>query len=192
MEQLVPADGGLATPTETPRKMPPHIFWLELSYLIGLAVILVVYEHVDGVRDVLPSMFGPLPIGVVWFGAAGAVLVGLQGVFFHSDRWNPSYNYWHYARPVLGVFSGGVGCLLFLVLIQAGNKQATTPNAVTFDAVAFVLGYADDAVRSLIAGVTDLILQPARRSSRGPAHNPEQDSSGSAQALNDRPPGARR
>jgi len=32
----------------------------------------------------LPNSFGPVPVGVPWFGALGAVLISLTGVFEHG------------------------------------------------------------------------------------------------------------
>jgi hypothetical protein len=52
-----------------------------------------------------------------------------------------AYDYWHYSRPVIGAVVGGIGCMLFYVSILAGAKSGVTPSrAITFDAVAFLLG----------------------------------------------------
>lgn len=48
----------------------------------------------------------------------------------------------------MGAAAGGVGALLFYVAILAGNKQPPKPDPVTFEAVAFVFGFADDAFRA--------------------------------------------
>ena len=93
--------------------MPAHVFILEMVYLIGLIVLLIVYHTDDAFRDALPPL-GPLPIQIAWFGATGAVLAG------------------------------------------------------TFDAVAFILGYADDAFRSLIAKLTQLLFAPGKAEPTGP------------------------
>jgi hypothetical protein len=60
------------------------------------------------------------------------------------------------SRPFVGVVVGEIGSLLFYVSIVIGTKNAVVPNALTFDAVAFVLGFADDAFRDLIKKVTNI------------------------------------
>jgi len=34
-----------------------------------------------------------VPVGVPWFGAVGAVLISLTGVFAHEHDWDPNYPY---------------------------------------------------------------------------------------------------
>jgi hypothetical protein len=144
--------------------MPAHVFILEMVYLIGLIVLLIVYKTDDAFRDALPPL-GPLPIQIAWFGATGAVLAGIGDIYFHNQNWNHSYDYWHYSRPLVGAV---VGCLLFYVSITLGSTKGVTPNTVTFDAVAFILGYADDAFRSLTAKLTQLLFAPGKAEPTGP------------------------
>jgi H+/Cl- antiporter ClcA len=101
-----------------------------------------------------------LPVQIVWFGATGGVLAGLGGVFYNNANWDHKYDYWHYSRPLVGGVVGGIGCLLFYVSIVVGNTQSVTPNVVTFDAVAFILGFADRAFRELIDKITQLLFGP--------------------------------
>lgn len=139
--------------------MPPLIFILEMTYLVLLIALLVVYKTDHAFRTALPP-FGPLPVQIVWFGATGGVIAGLGGVFFHNADWNRAYDYWHYSRPFVGGVVGGIGCLLFYVSILIGNTKSVTPNVVTFDAVAFILGFADEAFRGLITKLTQLLFGP--------------------------------
>ena len=145
--------------TPPPVKMPPLIFILEMTYLVLLIVLLVVYKTDHAFRAALPP-FGPLPVQIAWFGAMGGVLAGLGGVFFHNSDWKAEYNYWHYSRPLVGGVVGGIGCLLFYVSILVGSTKGVTPNVVTFDAVAFILGFADEAFRGLITKLTQLLFGP--------------------------------
>lgn len=146
-------------PTPTREQMPTRIFVIEMAYLVLLLGLLVVYKTDDAFRDALPA-FGKIPVGVAWFGAVGGVLAGLGGVFFHNADWNPAYDYWHYSRPFIGALVGGIGCMLFYVSILAGAKSGVTPRAITFDAVAFLLGFADEAFREQITKLTKLLFGP--------------------------------
>jgi hypothetical protein len=137
--------------------MPRSIFVVEMSYLVLLIALFFAYVVSDGLRDALPSL-GPIPIQVAWFGAIGGVLAGLGGVYYHNQEWDPAYDFWHYSRPFVGAVVGGIGSLLFYVSISVGTKNAIEPNALTFDAVAFILGFADDAFRDLIKKVTTLLF----------------------------------
>jgi hypothetical protein len=139
--------------------MPRRIFWIEAAYLVLLVGFLIVYKTDDALRDGLSS-FGAIPVQVVWFGATGGVLAGLGGVFFHNADWNDAYDYWHYSRPLVGGVVGGIGCLLFYVTILVGTKSGVTPRVETFDAVAFLLGFADEAFREQITRLTKLLFGP--------------------------------
>jgi len=138
--------------------MPQRFFWVEMVYLTLLIGLFAAYESSDGLRDALPQALGPVPVGVVWFGATGAVLAGIGGIYYHNRTWNPAYDYWHYSRPLVGAVIGGIGALLYFVSVSIGTKTAVEPNALTFDAVAFVLGFADDAFRELIRKLTTLLF----------------------------------
>jgi hypothetical protein len=87
-------DAGLGAPAE-PVPMPAHVFIHEMVYLIGLIVLLIVYQTDDAFRDAL-SPLGPLPVQIAWFGATGAVLAGIGGIYFHNQNWNHSYDHWYY------------------------------------------------------------------------------------------------
>ena len=47
-----------------------------------------------------------IPLSVIWFGMLGAVLCSLQGIIQHGDDFDPSFNYWHVARPLVGAIVG--------------------------------------------------------------------------------------
>jgi hypothetical protein len=58
-----------------------RLFVIESAYLLTLAAIFIAY-HVSGAfRAALPASFGGLPISVPWFGAVGATLISLTGIF---------------------------------------------------------------------------------------------------------------
>lgn len=139
--------------------MPRSIFVLETVYLVLLIALLVVYKTDHAFRVAVPPL-GPLPVQVVWFGATGGVLAGLGGVYFHNTNWNPAYNYWHISRPLVSGVVGGIGSLLFYVSVSLGTTKAVVPDVVTFDAVAFLLGFADESFRTLITKLTRLLFGP--------------------------------
>jgi hypothetical protein len=56
----------------------------------------------------VPAAFGPVAVGVPWFGALGAVLISLTGVFEHEHDWDPGYWPWHVSRPLIGIGLGVV------------------------------------------------------------------------------------
>jgi hypothetical protein len=141
--------------------MPGRVFGAAMFYLVALIALFIAYEAGDGLRDLLPEQLGPLPIGVVWFGSVGAVLSGLGGIYYHNQKWDPAYTYWHYSRPFVGAVVGGVGALLYYVSVSLGTEGNVEPDPLTFDAVAFILGFADSAFRQLITNVTSLLFRQA-------------------------------
>jgi hypothetical protein len=142
-----------------PSVMPFRFFAFEVAYLVLLIALLVVYKTDHAFRAALPP-FGPLPVQVVWFGAAGGVLAALGGVYFHNADWRPAYKYWYYSRPLVSGVVGGIGCLLFYVSLTLGTTKGVTPNVITFDTVGFLLGFADKSFRVLISRLTRLLFAP--------------------------------
>jgi H+/Cl- antiporter ClcA len=139
--------------------MPARIFIIEMTYLVGLVGLLILYRSDHALRQELGT-FGALPVQIAWFGAAGGVLAGLRGIYYHNESWKHSYDYWHYSRPFVGGILGGIGCLLFYVTLTIGSTKGITPNAATFDAVAFILAYADKTFEAPITKVTQLLFGP--------------------------------
>jgi hypothetical protein len=133
------------------------LFWLQLFYLILLIVVYVAYQHRGDLRGWVPS-FGELPVGVPWFGAVGAVLIGLTGIFIHSRQWDPRYNYWHVARPLVGAVVGSVACLILIVLVDAANTRQTSTNPVFYYVAAFLVGYREATFRTLITRATRAVF----------------------------------
>jgi hypothetical protein len=144
--------------------MPPIIFWLALGYLVILLAVFTAYISTPGFRAHIPTSLGPIPTGVVWFGATGAEMASLYGIFVHNRDWNASYNYWHYCRPFFGAVTGSVGALVYLVLLHLGSTSSVKVDPLTFDVVAFVLGFADKSFMQLLQNVTAVIVKPGNQS----------------------------
>lgn len=91
-------------------------FILALLYLTVILAIGLIFFVKRDLLFFVPDAFGPVPLGVPWFGALGAVLISLTGVFEHEHDWDLSYWPWHVARPLIGVALGVVSVLI----MQAG------------------------------------------------------------------------
>jgi hypothetical protein len=91
-------------------------FGLALLYLAVILAIGLIFFVKRNLLFFVPDAFGPVPLGVPWFGALGAVLISLTGVFEHEHDWDASYWPWHVARPLIGVALGVVSVLI----LQAG------------------------------------------------------------------------
>jgi hypothetical protein len=105
-------------------------FYLALGYLTILLIVGVLYflKHLF----FLPctNMFGTVPVGVPWFGALGAVLISLSGIFDHENDWDTSYWPWHVARPLVGAALGVVSVLIMqagILSVGATPIAAPTP-----------------------------------------------------------------
>ncbi len=143
--------------------MPAHIFFVALIYVVLLIAIFIAYSSSRSFRLALPATIGQLPLGVVWFGAVGAEVASLYGIFLHNQEWDPSYNYWHYARPLFGTITGSIGALIYLVLLDLGSTKSISVNHTTFYAVAFILGFADKSFMQLLQNLTEVIIKPGNR-----------------------------
>lgn len=142
--------------------IPVTVFCCAILYLLVLVAVFAIYACRPSLQQKLPSNLGPLPMGVVWFGATGAVIASLRGIFAYNKHWDPSYNYWHYSRPLFGMVTGSVGALLYWVSLRLGNSGPIKVDHATFYAVAFVLGFADKSFTELLKSVTDIIIKPGQ------------------------------
>jgi hypothetical protein len=149
---------------------PPFFFFLAILYLVVLLFLAVLFEQDSfGVKEDLGEVIGNvLPIGVPWFGALGAVLISLQGVFEHNQRWDHKWNFWHLARPVFGAVLGIVAYFIFILILRAAGTAptwlgtATSPpvtDLVVYYVLAFLVGYREANFAELIRRATDLIFK---------------------------------
>jgi Abnormal spindle-like microcephaly-assoc'd, ASPM-SPD-2-Hydin len=115
----------------TARRGPAFFFGLALVYLAALLLLAVGREagfwFLDDLND---PIAGVLPLGVPWFGALGAVTLSLYGVFDHNDHWDPKWNYWHVARPLVGIVLAIVAYFIFITFIGSTGLTPRT-SAVT-------------------------------------------------------------
>jgi hypothetical protein len=142
-----------------------------MAYLACLGVFVILYRvHTVDPRS---DFFGPVPFLVPWFGAVGAVMLSLAGLFFHRNDWDSKYSYWHWSRP----FVGGVVATVGILMLQSGilavggtlpsHASTNTPKNLLYYVFAFVIGYREDVFRALLQRVADVLLQP------GPAAGPQ-------------------
>lgn len=123
---------GKTTATVSQSRMPKYMFPLVMGYLLILILVAILYKVEPGhIFRWLPSEMGPVPISVPLFGAIGAVIISLQGLFLHGQAWLPSYNLWHIARPFVGAVLGFVAVLFLVLLIDAAQASGTTTSSTT-------------------------------------------------------------
>lgn len=144
--------------SRTPWTKPWPIFVLELIYLLGLLTGIVLYQKTAHFHGLIPDPVGVIPLALPWWGALGAVTVGLYGVFFHTRDWNDSFNYWHLARPFTGAVLGIISYLIFVVVTNASGARPNTSGALVYDLVAFLVGYNEQNFHDLIKRATDALF----------------------------------
>ena len=140
-------------------------FILALVYLIIILAAGLVFFFKRNLLLFLPesNMFGSVPVGVPWFGALGAVLISLTGVFEHENDWDANYWPWHVARPLIGVAVGVVSVLILQAGVLAVGSTPTNPNVpknLLYYLVAFLVGYREETFRELIKRLVDIIRAP--------------------------------
>ena len=157
--------------------VPGYLFPLSLAYLLALNLVALLYARhyppveiagvtIPALRDVLPPSVAGVPVSIPWFGALGAVLIGLYGIFDHSHRdWQRALNAWHLARPFTGAVLGTVGYILFASVLRAAGIVPVDQGGVgklIYFGVAFVVGFREETFRQLIKRVADLIVGPGQ------------------------------
>jgi len=139
------------------------IFFVQIVYLAGLGIAAGLYFSGTGIdRETL----GTVPIAAPWWGALGAVLLSLTGVFEHRCDWLPSYVFWHLARPIFGAAFAAFSVIVFQAGVLAVGKDLTPAKGATntqnlfYYALAFIVGYREETARTLIKRVGDVIIGP--------------------------------
>jgi hypothetical protein len=137
-------------------------FMVALAYLSLILALGLLFFLKRQVLFFLPNSFGPVPVGVPWFGALGSVLISLTGVFEHEHDWDEGYWPWHIARPLIGVGLGVVSVLIMQagVLAVGSAPQSDGPKNLLYYLVAFLVGYREQTFRELIKRLVDVILSP--------------------------------
>jgi hypothetical protein len=146
-----------------------------LVWLAVLVALFFLYERDAAFANFVAFKLGRLPFEAIWFGAVGGFLISSQGIFEHNRKWLRSYDYWHYARPILGAISGTLGCLVFIVLTEAATKKTAEPNPVFYDVIALAIGYREESFRTLIAKLFDTVILPGKDESKKPEPGGEAD-----------------
>jgi hypothetical protein len=176
---LISAGRPSAKPYITTLK-PSFFFWLGISYLLLLLVIAAFYIEIMPAHAPPIFLGDVLPIAVPWFGAVGAVLVSLEGIFAYGQRdWDPKFNYWHIGRPLFGAVLGIIAFFTYVLIVissgsvpaflDGGAARSAPKDYIIYYIVAFLVGYREETFRELIRRVTDLILKPGSASSDAPA-----------------------
>ena len=118
-------------------------FKMALAYLLALLILGVLYALT--VLSFMPDTFVSVPVAVPWFGAVGAVLISLTGVFEHEHDWDDNYWPWHVARPFIGASLGVVSVLIFkagiLAVGSTPSPSPSIPNNLLYYVMAFLVGY---------------------------------------------------
>lgn len=147
------------------------VFWVSMLYLVGLGFLGVAYVA-DWIHP--RHHIGALPTPIFWYGALGAVVLSLTGVFDHAKNWDNSYVLWHIARPFVGAAVALVAVLIFISgILAVGLDPATAKDKTTHDifywVLAFIVGYREETFRLLIKRASDVILGPGSTTPGAPA-----------------------
>lgn len=143
------------------------VFLIESGYLFILLVLGLAYASWPPFKSLFSHDLGAIPIIICWFAALGGVTISLTAVFRHTNDWDPSYFFWHLARPFVAVVLGSIAYLIFLGGVLASGSVAVTATptsgvqGISYDVIAFVGGYREEVLRTLIKRVVDIILNPS-------------------------------
>jgi hypothetical protein len=124
--------------TQTTQSNPPvslvprGVVAVSVLWLALLVAVFVCWHRIDAFADFVTFDLGRMPFSSIWFGAVGGWLISAKGIFDHNRNWNPSYDYWHYIRPILGAVIGTLGCLTFVVLDDAATRNRAVVSTPLF------------------------------------------------------------
>jgi hypothetical protein len=141
------------------------IFVIQILFLIILGFLPWLYFSFLSDR-LMDRPLGPIPVGVVWFGALGAVLISLTGVVEHRRDWDPTYALWHLSRPLMGAALAVVVAIMLqagLLVVGTTSTTSSEPRELLYYLVAFLVGYREDTFRDLMKRLVKLVVtSPAK------------------------------
>jgi len=143
--------------------MPWFVPVLILGWLAVLMSTVPLYHDIGTIQNNIPLQAGPIPLGIVWWGALGGVTVSLVGIGSHWKEWKASYTWWHILRPIVGAIVGSVSYLIFITVIRSTGTSPQlkgVDSRTVFFLVAFITGYKESTFRSLISRATQVLLGP--------------------------------
>lgn len=149
------------TTANKPAMQRHTVFLVQIMWLVMLGVLAGLYFYTNVFDD---RPLGPIPLGVIWFGALGAVLISLNGIIDHAHDWDPSFDLWHLSRPVMGAALAVVGVLIVQAGVLAVGREPNNgniPQNLLYYLVAFLIGYREETFRELLKRLVDLIFAPA-------------------------------
>lgn len=141
------------------------IFWYELLFLAVIAAtgwLVATNQPILGYA--IPAKLKIIPTAVPWYGALGGVMISLVGVHEHRYDWDQRYWTWYVARPFVGAFVAVIAVLAFqsgvlaIGLDPTTDKNDSVPQDLFYYLIAFITGYREEAFRSLIKRVGDVLL----------------------------------
>lgn len=143
--------------------MPWYVAMVVLLWLAVLVAAVPLYHDVTAIRSNIPLQAGPIPLGVMWWGALGGVTVSLVGIGRYWKSWDSSFTLWHTLRPIVGAIVGSVSYLIFITVIRStGTTPSTTgiDSRVVYFLVAFITGFQEQTFRNLISRATQVLMGP--------------------------------
>ena len=147
---------------------PRWVMGAEVSYLAGLLLVGLLRADNSAVRAAFPDPLGPIPLGVIFFGALGGTTIGLFGVFFHEEKWDHSYDLWHATRPLIGAVLGMVSYLIMVVVLGAAGSTPGSKSNLPYFLVAFLVAYSEGQFRRLVRQATLKLLPGQDAHTKGP------------------------
>jgi hypothetical protein len=166
--------------------MPWYVAPIVLLWLAILLAAVPLYHDVSVLHQDIPLQAGPIPLGVMWWGALGGVTVSLVGIGQYWKSWNPNYTLWHILRPIVGAIVGSVSYLIFITVIRS---TGTTPNTTGVDSrvvyflVAFITGFQEQTFRNLISRATQVLMGPGDGSAGASTGTNGSETSGAGEAA---------
>lgn len=154
------------------------IFFVQILWLLVLGILAWLYFNTQVFED--HQALGSIPLGVVWFGALGAVLLSLNGIIDHAHDWDPGHDLWHLSRPIMGAALAVVGVIMLqagILAVGAAPNDPAIPKNLLYYLFAFLIGYREETFRELVKRLVDVILAPAVAKSAPSIEKLEQPSS---------------
>lgn len=134
---------------------------LDLIYALLLAVSGLMYLHRVWLYHLLPSQLGPIPIGVIWWGALGGLTISFAGIVKYRKNFDETLIIWYITKPFLAMVAAATSYLIFTLVIRSTGATVMANNG-TFYVLAFLVGYREASFRELIKEATDMLLKPAK------------------------------
>ena len=116
--------GRTTSNSESSKTSARHMRWWVLVAPVFNLVLIVLVGWWILKSGCLP---GGVPVTAAWYGMVGGFAASLTGMFYHNEKWDDSFDLWHFCSGIVGAIFG-VAAYLALTVVGSSSAACSSPS----------------------------------------------------------------